>query len=178
MPNRTSEPHGKVTASATPRSMISRTSGAEDCTLVPPSSVTKFAIVASAGRIFMPLMSSGTTIFLVRMKRGRRVDESEAELDVLHLSVGVFAIPRIQPHRAALGARHQEGEFAGADDREATRLITGIDIGDVGNAVARHVVMIEGFAELLGRENLVLDGATGVLLDRGAPILQRLLQGM
>ncbi len=65
MPNSTSDPHGKVTASATPRSMMSRTSGAEDCTLVPPSSVTKFAIVASAGRIFMPLMSSGTTIFLV-----------------------------------------------------------------------------------------------------------------
>src|SRR5271155_476921 len=66
MPNSTSDPHGKVTASATPRSMMSRTSGAEDCTLVPPSSVTKFAMVAWAGRIFMPLMSSGTTIFLVR----------------------------------------------------------------------------------------------------------------
>src|ERR1700752_3212441 len=66
MPNSTSDPQGKVTASATPRSMMSRTSGAEDCTLVPPSWVTKFAIVASAGRIFMPLTSSGTTIFLVR----------------------------------------------------------------------------------------------------------------
>src|SRR6185437_8507798 len=41
-------------------------SGAEVCTLVPPSSVTKFAMVAWAGRTFMPLMSSGTTIFLVR----------------------------------------------------------------------------------------------------------------
>ena len=40
--------------------------GAEDCTLVPPSWVTKLAMVAWAGRIFMPLMSSGTTIFLVR----------------------------------------------------------------------------------------------------------------
>src|ERR1700722_6272873 len=66
MPNSTSDPQGKVTASATPRSMMSRTSGAEDCTLVPPSSVTKLAMVASAGRIFMPLTSSGTTIFLVR----------------------------------------------------------------------------------------------------------------
>src|SRR3569623_2757589 len=46
--------------------MMSRTSGAEDCTLVPPSEVTKFAMVACAGRIFMPLTSSGTTIFLVR----------------------------------------------------------------------------------------------------------------
>src|SRR5436309_10091941 len=66
MPNSSSEPHGKVTASATPRSMMSRTSGAEDCTLVPPSWVTKLAMVAWAGRIFIPLMSSGTTIFLVR----------------------------------------------------------------------------------------------------------------
>ena len=66
MPNSSSEPQGKVTASATPRSMMSRTSGAEDCTLVPPSSVTKFAMVACAGRTFMPLTSSGTTIFLDR----------------------------------------------------------------------------------------------------------------
>src|SRR6201994_5218568 len=66
-PNSTSDPQGKVTPSATPRSMMSRTSGAEDCTLVPPSSVTKFAMVAWAGRIFMPLTSSGTTIFLVRV---------------------------------------------------------------------------------------------------------------
>src|SRR5665811_643236 len=65
MPNSTTDPHGKVTASATPRSMMSRTSGAEDCTLVPPSKVTKFAMVACAGRIFMPLMSSGTTIFFL-----------------------------------------------------------------------------------------------------------------
>src|ERR1700751_2302318 len=66
-PNRMSEPQGKVTPSATPRSMMSRTSGAEDCTSVPPSSVTTFAIVAWAGRIFLPLTSSGTTIFLVRV---------------------------------------------------------------------------------------------------------------
>src|SRR4029079_10165470 len=66
IPNSTSDPQGKVTASATPRSIMSRTSGAEDCTLVPPRSVTKLAMVACAGRIFMPLTSSGTTIFLVR----------------------------------------------------------------------------------------------------------------
>src|SRR6202007_3147257 len=66
MPNSTSDPHGNDTASATPRSMMSRTSGAEDWTLVPPSSVTKLAMVASAGRTFIPLMSSGTTIFFVR----------------------------------------------------------------------------------------------------------------
>src|SRR3982074_2600178 len=66
-PNSPSAPQGKVTPSATPRSMTSRTSGADDCTLVPPSSVTKMAMGASAGRIFMPLTSSGTTSFLVRV---------------------------------------------------------------------------------------------------------------
>ena len=65
MPNSTREPQGKVTPSATPRSMMSRTSGADDCTLVPPSEVTKFAMVACAGRIFRPFTSSGVTIFLV-----------------------------------------------------------------------------------------------------------------
>src|SRR3979490_829631 len=66
MPNSTSDPQGKVTASATPRSMMSRTSGAEDCTLVPPSWGMNVAMGACAGRTFMPLTSSGTTIFLVR----------------------------------------------------------------------------------------------------------------
>ncbi len=65
MPNSTIEPQGKVTASATPFSMTSRTSGAEALTLVPPSWVTSVAMMACAGRIFMPLMSPGTTIFLV-----------------------------------------------------------------------------------------------------------------
>ena len=40
MPNKVSEPQGKVMASATPRSIASRDSGAEACTLVPPSKVT------------------------------------------------------------------------------------------------------------------------------------------
>src|SRR3979490_674265 len=66
VPTSTSDQHGKVRASATPRSMMSRTSGAEDRTLMPPTRDTRFAMVAWAGRIFMPLTSSGTTIFLVR----------------------------------------------------------------------------------------------------------------
>src|SRR4051812_16392116 len=64
MPNNGIEPQGNVTASATPLSSRSRTSGALDCTLVPPSDVTKDAMVACAGRIFMPLMSPGTMTFL------------------------------------------------------------------------------------------------------------------
>ena len=63
MPNSTIEPHGKVIASATPFSSTSRASGAEACTFVPPSRVTKRAMVAFAGRTFMPLTSAGTTTF-------------------------------------------------------------------------------------------------------------------
>ena len=51
--------------SATLRSSTSRASGAEACTLVPPIMVTIWPMVLCAGRIFMPLMSSGTTTFLV-----------------------------------------------------------------------------------------------------------------
>src|SRR5262249_22276939 len=60
------EPHGNVTASATPFSSTSRTSGALACTLVPPSCVTQAATVAVDGRTFSPLISPGTTIFLLR----------------------------------------------------------------------------------------------------------------
>src|SRR4029079_7991859 len=66
MPNSTRDPQGKVTASATPRSMTSRTSGAEDCTLVPPSWVMKVGMVARAVRTYRPLTLSVTTTFFSR----------------------------------------------------------------------------------------------------------------
>ena len=68
MPNKVSEPQGKVMASATPRSIASRDSGAEACTLVPPSSVTIWPMVEVAGRIFMPFMSAGNSTFLRECK--------------------------------------------------------------------------------------------------------------
>ena len=79
MPNRMIEPHGKVIASATPRSSASRASGAEACTLVPPSSVTIWPIVLVAGRTFMPLMSVGSTQLLLAVEGAGVVDEGEAE---------------------------------------------------------------------------------------------------
>src|SRR5450759_1588067 len=173
MPNNNTDPQGKKTASATCFSSMSRTSGAEPCTLVPPSSVTSSAMVACAGRIFMPLMSAGLA---GRMNCARIVHEGEAELDVLHLLGRVFAIPGVERDRAALGVRHQERQFAGGDDREAAGLIAGVDVSEVGDAIARHVVMVEGLAELLGGIDLVFDGAAGVLLHGGAPFFQRLLQ--
>ena len=70
-------------------------------------------------------------------------------MHVLHLGAGVFAIPLVERLRAALGVRHHERQIAGVDDREAARLVAGADVGDVGDAVARHVVVVEGLAELL-----------------------------
>ena len=37
------------------------------------------------------------------VKSARRMHEGQAELDVLHLLFGVFAVPGVQPHRAAGG---------------------------------------------------------------------------
>ena len=112
------------------------------------------------------------------VERAGIVHEGEAELDVLHLLLGVLAVPVIERLRAALGVRDEEWQFAGADDREAAGLIAGIDVGEVGDAVARHVVMVERLAELLRGIDLVLDGAARGLLDRGTPVFQRLLQRM
>src|SRR4051794_18912335 len=106
------------------------------------------------------------------------MNEGEAELDVLHLLLDIFPVPGVERHRAALGIRHQERQFAGTDDRETSRLIARIDVSHISDAVARHVVMVERLAELLRRENLGFDGAAGFLLYRGAPVLQPFLQRM
>ena len=68
---------------------------------------------------------------------------------VLHLGRGVFAIPGVDGAIAALGLADQERQLARRDDREAPRLIARIDVDEVGDAVARHVVMVERLAELL-----------------------------
>ena len=62
MPKEMVDSHGKVMASATPRSMASRDSGADTLTLVAPSSVMYCAVVALAGRIFMPLICDGSVM--------------------------------------------------------------------------------------------------------------------
>src|SRR3974390_903553 len=82
------------------------------------------------------------------------------------------------PLRPALRVGDQKRELAGRDDRKAARLVAGIDVSEVGNPVARHVVMVERLAELLRGVDLVMDRAAGILFDRRAPILQRLLQRM
>ena len=47
---------------------MSRASGAEACTLVPPSAVIIWPIVLVAGRTFMPFTSAGETIALREWK--------------------------------------------------------------------------------------------------------------
>src|SRR3954469_22201131 len=112
------------------------------------------------------------------MPSDRIENEGEAILHVLHLGRRIFAIPGVDRADAALGVADQERQLAGGDDGEAAGLVAWIDIGEVGDAVARHVVMVESLAELLGRKDLELDGAVRCLLDRCAPFLHRFLQRM
>ena len=98
----------------------------------------------------MPLMSAGTTIFLV-LEWNVPGAWTKARQNLTSF-ISLAAYLRYQASsaaRAALGARHQERQFAGGDDREAAGLIAGIDVSEVGDAVARHVVMVERLAELL-----------------------------
>src|SRR5262245_46446201 len=110
------------------------------------------------------------------MEGPRIVHEGETELHVLHLAIGVFAIPGVERLRTALGVADQERQFTSANDGKAPWLITRIDIGEIGDAVTRHVIMIEGLPKLLRWKDLVLEGTTGGLLDRCPPLLQCLLQ--
>src|SRR5208337_1459196 len=89
-PSSGTEPHGNVMASATPFSRTSRTSVALACTLVPPSSVTQAATVACDGLIFMPLMSPGTTIFLVLECQVSGSRMKEKQYFTSFISVGAY----------------------------------------------------------------------------------------
>ncbi len=116
--------------------------------------------------------------FLAAMIAARLEHEGEAEVRVLHLLRGVLTVPGIERRRALLGVGEHEGQLSGRDDGKATWLVTRIDISDVGNAVARHVVVVERLAELLGGEDRRLDGAVRGLLDVGCPFLGRRHQRM
>ena len=104
------------------------------------------------------------------------VNEGEAEMRVLHLRRRVFAIPRVQRRRALARVAEREWHLADGDDRETARLIAGVDISDVGDVVARHVVMIERLAELLGGKDRDLDRAVRRFGDILRPGLGRLGQ--
>ena len=119
---------------------------------------------ALAGRIFMPLMSSGATIFLRavigRRDRGRRRSRNACP------SSPCAAYLRYQASSAAvplLPSAKVKGIWPTRDHREAAGLVAGIDVGHVGDAVARHVVVVERLAELLGRKDRGLDRAARCL---------------
>ena len=92
---------------------------------------------------------------------------------VLHLRRRIFAIPGVERRRALARVAERERHLADGDDREAARLIAGVDVGDVGDVVARHVVMIERLAELLRGKDRDLDRAVGGLGDIVRPCLGR-----
>jgi hypothetical protein len=98
-------------------------------------------------------MSAGTTIFFL----------------VRHLLGRVFAVPRIERGASILRVGEQERQLHRAHHGEAAGLVARVDVRDVGDAVARHVVVVERLAELLGGIDLHLDRAAGGLLDRSGP---------
>ena len=95
---------------------------------------------------------------------------------VLHLRRRIFAIPGIERRRALARVAEHERHLADGDDRETAGLIAGIDVSDVGDVVARHVVMVERLAELLRRKDRDLDRAVRRLGDIVRPFLGRLGQ--
>src|SRR4051794_37315598 len=101
------------------------------------------------------------------------MNEGKAEMRVLHLRLGILAVERIKRLRAGMAVRERERHLADGDDREPAGLITGIDVRDISDAVARHVVVVEGFAELLGGEDDRLDRSAGGFLDIRRPLLRR-----
>ena len=88
---------------------------------------------------------------------------------ILHLGGRIFAIPGIERRGALARVAEHERHLADGDDRETARLIAGVDVSDVGDVVARHVVMIERLAELLRWKDRDLDRAAGGLGDILAP---------
>jgi hypothetical protein len=85
------------------------------------------------------------------------VREGETVVDILHLARGVAPVPGVERNATLLAVGKDERQLHGADDRKASRLIARIDVRDVGNAVARHVVVIERAAELLAGKQRNLD---------------------
>src|SRR5262249_61205417 len=65
-----------------------------------------------------------------------------------------------------------------ADDRKASGLVARVDVRDVGDAVAAHIVVVESAAELLAGEDLDLDRPVRRLLDRVGPGERRGVHGM
>ena len=98
----------------------------------------------------MPLMSAGTMIFLVREWNVPGSCTKARQNFTSFISVAAYL--RYQASSAdepPLAFAIRNGNSPGADDREAARLIARIDVGHVGDAVARHVVVVERLAELL-----------------------------
>ena len=102
---------------------------------------------------------------LLAEQRAGIVDEGEAQLGVLHLGRCILVIPLVERQRALLAVAEHKRKLPRRGDREASRLITRIDVSDVGDTVARHVVVVERLAELLRGEHRQLDAAARGLLD-------------
>jgi len=126
----------------------------------------------------MPLMSAGLTTFFARVQGARVVREGKAEMHFLHLLGGISPVPGVDGGRTGLGVGDHEGQRGGREDREAARLVAGVDVREIGNAIPRHVVMVKSLAQLLGREQGGVQCAARGFLEALAPGLQRRVEGV
>ncbi len=130
MPNSGTEPHGKVTASATPLLQDVAHLGRARLHVGAAELRHERGHGGVRGADLQALDVAGRHDLLgLGVEGAGIVHEAQAELHVLHLVRGILAIPGVERLRPALAVGHQEGQLAGADDREAAGLIARIDVG-------------------------------------------------
>jgi hypothetical protein len=123
-------------------------------------------MVLCAERIFMPLISVGSVIFF-RVQCAGVMGEREA-----HLHVGHFLVWYLRYHSSIA----REAVCVGREERQIHPSLIGSRPAwyrarvSSSDAVARHVVVVVGLAQLLRRER-DLDRAVYGLGDRIAPVL-------
>src|SRR6185369_1398575 len=120
----------------------------------------------------------GQRDLLARMESPRIVDKRKADFHVLHFLRRVLLVPGVDGGGAALAIGEQEWQRSARHDRKASRLVAWVDVSEIGDAVARHVVMVERLAQLLGREQCSGESPVRGLLDVVDPGLQAGVQGM
>ena len=120
----------------------------------------------------------GTHHFFARVQGARVVCEGKAEMHFLHFLGGISPVPGINGGGAGLGVGDHEGQRGGCKDWETARLVAGVDVREIGNAITRHVVMVKRLAQLLGGEQGSVQCAARGLFETFTPGLQRRVEGV
>ena len=86
------------------------------------------------------------------------VNEGEAEMRVLHLLGRVLAVPGVERRGSLVAVGEGERDLADRDDRESARLVSGVNVGDVGDAVPRLLALHPSALEVMDANTLDLIG--------------------